>query len=98
MTPTDALSTIARIPKGRMMTVRLLEKELRLDRTFATAAARAKISESMAKTWARDLFIRKSDLAAETPQARVARLSAWAVALGTLARHDEADACERDAR
>lgn len=91
-------AAMARIPKGRMMTIRALERELRLDRTFEVAAARVRISKSMAKQWAADLGIRKSDLAAETPEARIARLAGWAVALGELGRFDEAKACESDAR
>lgn len=89
---------MASVPKGRMMTVRLIETALRAGETYVQAARRAKVSLSTAKQWAAAMKVRKCDLDAETAEDRIARHAAWAVALAQLGRVDEAGAFERDAR
>ncbi|WP_147373330.1 hypothetical protein [Henriciella mobilis] len=89
---------MAGMPLGRMLKVRTLETALRTGETFECAAARARVSASTAKTWAAWLGIRKGDLLAETPEARLERHGAWALALAGLNRLDEAAAWEDEAR
>jgi len=89
---------MAGMPLGRMLKVRALETALRTGETFERAAACARVSASTAKTWAAWLGIRKGDLLAETPEARLERHGAWALALAGLNRLDEAAAWEGEAR
>ena len=89
---------IAAVPKGRMMTVRVIEIALRAGETYVQAARRAKVALSTAKHWAAAMNIRKCDLDGETAEDRIARYAGWAVALAGLGRIDEAGAFERDAR
>jgi hypothetical protein len=62
---------MAGMPLGRMLKVRALETALRTGETFERAADCARVSVSTAKTWAAWLGIRKGDLLAETPEARI---------------------------
>lgn len=94
----DATHLMAGMPLGRMLKVRALETALRTGETFERAAARAHVSAPTAKTWAARLGIRKGDLLAETPDARLERHGAWALALAGLNRLDEAAAWEEEAR
>lgn len=94
----DARPLMAGMPLGRMLKVRALETALRTGETFERAAACARVSASTAKTWAAWLGIRKGDLLAETPEARLERHGAWALTLAGLNRLDEAAAWEGEAR
>ena len=94
----DARPLMAGMPLGRMLKVRALETALRTGETFERAADCARVSVSTAKTWAAWLGIRKGDLLAETPEARLERHGAWALALAGLNRLDEAAAWEGEAR
>ena len=93
--PTDAIRDL---PPGRMHAVHQLETSLRGGATFAQAAARAKVSLSTAKIWAARFALRKQDLARETPDARLARYVALALALKAEGRIDEAGLYEAGAR
>lgn len=89
---------LARIPEGRMITIRMIELALRTGLSFDKAAAKARVGKSTATGWAAQLHIRKSDLAAETPEARRTRHERWALALASLGRMDEAAAWEAETR
>ena len=92
------VDAIRSIPPGRMAAVRQLEVSLRGGATFVQAATRAKISLSTAKTWAARFAFRKCDMDRETPQARLARYLALALALQAEGRIDEAGLYEAEAR
>lgn len=90
----DPLTVIAH---GRMTSVRGIEASLRAGLSYDKTAAKAKLSLTTVKTWARELCIRKADLVAETVEDRRARYLDWSSRLAALGRHDEAGVYEGEA-
>lgn len=89
---------MASMPEGRMIKVRAMETALRTGESFARAGAKVRVSATTAKDWAAKLGIQKRHLEAETPDMRLARHAAWALALASLGRMDEAAAWEAETR
>lgn len=93
-----AAPDLSAIPPGRIAKLVALDTALRAGESYEAAAAKLKIAANTAKGWAAAAAIRKSDVEGEPPEARAARLVAWALQLSALGRFEEAAACETAAR